>query len=214
MRPRPGIGGARRAPGRAGADTRRSSREGLGSYGRRPSARVSRSGQCGAGEGRGHVGRRTGLSGLVAGECLDHPSPPRPHSGRTANLRRAPAPRRQAPFYCGALGGCPGLTVPQPAWLRAAEAPRDPEVPTPAPTFQTRTAPEARGCPRLPAPSPVPALARTLGDELAPGGSPRWCKAPHGKPEPTSRSSLGRTQGPALPRLWEPNACFHSNSPE
>lgn len=168
---------ARRLPGRAGADTRCSSREGRGSSGssgssgRRPSARGPSLRAVRAG-GQQRAGRRTAPR-LAAREPRDHPSPPVP-------TREGSKLEQNSGAHCPAASR-----------LRAAESPRDPEVPTPAPTFRTGAVLRVRGLPLLiAAPSPGSAPPRPLCR-----GPPRtrgWCRAPRGKPEPASHSSLAR----------------------
>lgn len=123
---RPGPAG----PGRAGADPRRSSGRGAGAVGDAPPLEDSRCRRCGpggwgGGGGQQRVGRRKGSPGPVAGERRGHPSPPRPHSVRAANLRRAAAPRRPAPGGCGAHSGAsrgsPSHSLPGSGLLRRLE---------------------------------------------------------------------------------------------
>lgn len=119
------------------------------------------------------------------------PALPAPIQGGQQNLRRAASLRRPA----AETRGLPGLPVPHPAWLWAAESPREPEVPTPAPTFQTRAALKDRGCPPLPAGLAVPSPGSEPNPHdhfamrwLAPCGAraPGWCRALRGKPKPAS----------------------------
>lgn len=69
----------------------------------------------GAGGGVGTAARwaQEGLPGRVAGERRDHPSPPRPHSARAANLRRARRPRgARLPAAAERTRGLPGAHRP------------------------------------------------------------------------------------------------------